>query len=202
MKTNRRSAIALVLIAIALVSIVTTIVIVRMTGDADRLDVLASSTVTGSPSSTRSLQTAGPTSTPTPTAEPPVAAPPAPEGPEAPAPPEPPAPTCTDDVLVCVNLARAANGLGGLAANATLDGAAQACADRMAASAQMTHSAGGPGGFSAWGENIAYGYPSAAAVFDGWMNSEGHRANILNPAYTQMGIGYAAGNWWCQQFGG
>lgn len=40
------------------------------------------------------------------------------------------------------------------------------------------------------GENIAAGYPSAEAVVNGWMNSPGHRANILNPAYTHLGVGY------------
>ena len=40
------------------------------------------------------------------------------------------------------------------------------------------------------GENIAYGYASPQAVMDGWMNSEGHRANILNPSYTRIG------GWW------
>jgi uncharacterized protein YkwD len=139
-----------------------------------------------------------PTATPTPTTPP---APPAPPAEEPAPPPPPPAPTCADDVLTCVNIARAENGLGPLAANATLNAAAQACADRMAASGQMTHSKQHPGGFMAWGENIAYGHQSGNAVFNGWMNSEGHRANILNPRYTQMGIGYASGNWWCQQFG-
>jgi uncharacterized protein YkwD len=110
---------------------------------------------------------------------------------------------CADDVLTCVNIARAENGLGALVASATLDGAAQACAERMAASGQLTHSTDHPGGYSAWGENIAVGYPSGLDVFNGWMASDGHRANILNPAYTEMGIGYVgAGSWWCQQFGG
>jgi uncharacterized protein YkwD len=110
---------------------------------------------------------------------------------------------CADDVLTCVNLARAENGLAALADSATLDGAAQGCVDRMAASGQLTHSTDHPGGYSAWGENIAVGYPTAVDVFNGWMGSEGHRANILNPAYTEMGIAYSgAGNWWCQQFGG
>lgn len=140
-----------------------------------------------------------PTSTPSPT---PAAVPPAPPPPAEAEPAPPPDPTCASDVLTCVNEARAANGIAPLAANPTLDGAAQSCADRMAASGQMTHSTDHPAGFSWWGENIAQGYGSAAAVFAGWMGSEGHRANILNPAYSQMGIGYAAGDWWCQQFGG
>ena len=45
------------------------------------------------------------------------------------------------------------------------------------------------------GENVAYGYPSGKSVVnDGWMNSEGHRANILNPSYRLMGIGARQGH--------
>ena len=42
-----------------------------------------------------------------------------------------------------------------------------------------------------WGENIAAGYASPEAVMSGWMNSPGHRANILNCNYTEIGVGYA-----------
>lgn len=190
--TRRRSLILMAaMIALAVVSVVATIVILRPTSGGTGPDSLTSAHTSRSPSPTRTTPTPTPTSTP-------AAAPPA-----EPAPEEPAAPTCADDVLTCVNQARVANGLGELTANGTLDAAAQACADRMAAAGQMTHSTDHPGGFSAWGENIAYGYPTAADVFNGWMGSDGHRANILNPAYTQMGIGYvAAGSWWCQQFGG
>ncbi|WP_194840794.1 S-layer homology domain-containing protein [Filobacillus milosensis] len=44
--------------------------------------------------------------------------------------------------------------------------------------------------FRSAGENIAYGQPSAASVVEGWMNSEGHRKNILNGSFTHIGIGY------------
>ena len=51
------------------------------------------------------------------------------------------------------------------------------------------------------GENIACGYGTPAAVVNGWMNSSGHRANILNASYTQIGVGYyAGGNYWTQMF--
>ena len=51
------------------------------------------------------------------------------------------------------------------------------------------------------GENIAMGYTTPAAVVNGWMNSEGHRANILNANYTQIGVGYVAnGHYWTQMF--
>lgn len=53
------------------------------------------------------------------------------------------------------------------------------------------------------GENIAYGYRTPQAVVNGWMNSSGHRANILNASYTQIGVGYvASGNYWTQMFMG
>ncbi len=51
------------------------------------------------------------------------------------------------------------------------------------------------------GENIAMGYRTPAAVVEGWMNSPGHRANILNANYTKIGVGYVArGNYWTQMF--
>jgi len=51
------------------------------------------------------------------------------------------------------------------------------------------------------GENIAQGQKTAAQVVDAWMNSEGHRANILNKNYTHIGVGYVAnGNYWTQMF--
>ncbi|MDO4742865.1 MAG: SafA/ExsA family spore coat assembly protein [bacterium] len=51
------------------------------------------------------------------------------------------------------------------------------------------------------GENIAKGYTTPEAVVNGWMNSSGHRANILNASFTQIGVGYYAnGNYWTQMF--
>lgn len=51
------------------------------------------------------------------------------------------------------------------------------------------------------GENIAYGQRTPAAAVNAWMNSSGHRANILNASYTQIGVGYcASGNYWTQMF--
>jgi uncharacterized YkwD family protein/spore coat assembly protein SafA len=51
------------------------------------------------------------------------------------------------------------------------------------------------------GENIAKGYASPKAVVDGWMNSSGHRANILNSSFTHIGVGYVSGgNYWTQMF--
>lgn len=51
------------------------------------------------------------------------------------------------------------------------------------------------------GENIAYGYRTPQAVVNGWMNSEGHRANILNGSFTKIGVGYVPdGSYWTQWF--
>ncbi|MGE7760069.1 CAP domain-containing protein [Peribacillus sp. NPDC097895] len=54
------------------------------------------------------------------------------------------------------------------------------------------------------GENIAAGQPSAEAVMSSWMNSPGHKANILNKNYSKIGIGHATGgkysHYWTQQF--
>jgi uncharacterized protein YkwD len=61
-------------------------------------------------------------------------------------------------------------------------------------------------GYSAAGENIAAGYQTAAAVMNGWMNSPGHRANILNANFTEIGIGVRQGStgqygtYWTQVF--
>lgn len=55
--------------------------------------------------------------------------------------------------------------------------------------------------YRAAGENIAKGYKTPAQVVDAWMNSPGHRANILNSTYTHIGVGYvASGSYWTQMF--
>ena len=51
------------------------------------------------------------------------------------------------------------------------------------------------------GENIAKGYKTPAAVVSGWMNSSGHRANILNSSFTHIGVGFVTGGYyWTQMF--
>lgn len=49
------------------------------------------------------------------------------------------------------------------------------------------------------GENVAGGYRTPAEALMGWMDSDGHRANIINPAYSMVGFG-RAGNFWCAIF--
>jgi uncharacterized protein YkwD len=59
-----------------------------------------------------------------------------------------------------------------------------------------------------WGENIAAGYGSPQQVVSGWLDSDGHCSNMLNPGFSQIGIGYAYGagssygHYWTQAFGG
>ncbi len=51
------------------------------------------------------------------------------------------------------------------------------------------------------GENIARGQRTPSEVVNAWMNSSGHRANILNASFTEIGVGYvASGNYWTQMF--
>lgn len=51
------------------------------------------------------------------------------------------------------------------------------------------------------GENIAMGYRTPQSVVNGWMNSPGHRANILNGSFKEIGMGYVeSGNYWTQMF--
>ncbi len=58
--------------------------------------------------------------------------------------------------------------------------------------------------YSAAGENIAKGQRSAQEVVTGWMNSQGHRENILNSNYNQIGVGCVADSngtlYWTQMF--
>ncbi|MCX4776034.1 CAP domain-containing protein [Streptomyces sp. NBC_01264] len=118
-------------------------------------------------------------------------------------------------VLALVNKERAAAGCGALATNAKLSAAARAYSDTMARSGVMSHT--GPDGstmtsrveaagygWSRLGENIARGQADAAAVMKAWMNSPGHKANILNCGFREIGIGFHKGDggpWWTQDFG-
>jgi uncharacterized protein YkwD len=65
-------------------------------------------------------------------------------------------------------------------------------------------------GYTAWrqvGENLAFGYPDAASVVEGWMDSPSHRANLMDPGYRDAGFGLterlgSRANWfWVQKFG-
>jgi uncharacterized protein YkwD len=118
-------------------------------------------------------------------------------------------------VLALVNKERASAGCSPLTSNAKLTKAADDYSDVMADAGVMSHT--GPDGSTmagrveaagyAWstlGENIAQGQSDAAAVMDAWMNSPGHRANILNCSFKEIGIGVHFGDggpWWTQDFG-
>ncbi|WP_030199907.1 CAP domain-containing protein [Streptomyces sp. NRRL S-87] len=118
-------------------------------------------------------------------------------------------------VISLVNDHRAAAGCGPLKADADLTRAARAYSATMRRAGVLSHT--GPDGSTmtsrieaagyAWsglGENIAQGQQDAAAVVDAWMHSPGHRANILNCKFTEIGVGVdrgSGGPWWTQDFG-
>ena len=116
------------------------------------------------------------------------------------------------EVIRLVNEIRQQNGLRPLTANWELSRVARYKSQDMADRGYFAHNSptyGSPGqmikafglSYRTAGENIAKGYASPQAVVNGWMNSSGHRANILNASYTQIGVGYVAqGNYWTQMF--
>ncbi|MFF5858858.1 sigma-70 family RNA polymerase sigma factor [Streptomyces sp. NPDC012751] len=118
-------------------------------------------------------------------------------------------------VIALVNKERAAAGCGPVTEDGQLDGAAQGLSDDMAARGFFDHTdpdGDGPGEritaagyrWSTYGENIARGQQSPQAVMDSWMNSPGHRANILDCSFRNIGVGVrdgSGGPWWTQDFG-
>ncbi|MFE7765648.1 CAP domain-containing protein [Streptomyces sp. NPDC057438] len=121
------------------------------------------------------------------------------------------------EVITLTNTERAGAGLPPLSPDPHLTDAAQAHSADMVARAFYAHTS--PDGGEPWhraaaagsahrsvGENIACGQRSAAEVVRGWMNSPGHRANILKPGFTHIGVGFVgggtAGTYWTQLFGG
>ncbi|MFG2500905.1 CAP domain-containing protein [Streptomyces sp. NPDC048441] len=120
-------------------------------------------------------------------------------------------------VLRLTNSERTAAGLRPLSPDPLLTAAAQGHSADMVARAFYAHTS--PDGGEPWhrasaagsshraiGENIACGQRTPTEVVDGWMNSPGHRANILKPSFTHLGVGFAgggsAGTYWTQLFGG
>lgn len=116
------------------------------------------------------------------------------------------------EVIRLVNEIRRENGLKPLTANWELSRVARYKSEDMANNRYFSHTSPTYGTpfqmirsfgltYRSAGENIAYGQRTPAAVVDAWMNSSGHRANILNPAFTQIDVGYCAGgNYWTQMF--
>ncbi|WP_019875805.1 CAP domain-containing protein [Sporichthya polymorpha] len=116
------------------------------------------------------------------------------------------------DVVASVNAARAKAGCKPLKVSSQLTTAAQRHADDMVRTNLFSHtSANGrswitrikKAGFKKpGGENIARGHTSTERVMTAWLKSPGHRANILNCKFRQIGVGHNAnGNYWVQDFG-
>ena len=116
------------------------------------------------------------------------------------------------EVIRLVNEIRRENGLNPLTANWELYRVARYKSQDMADNRYFSHTSPTYGSpfqmikafglsYRTAGENIAMGYSTPQAVVDGWMNSSGHRANILNASYTQIGVGYVVqGHYWTQMF--
>jgi uncharacterized protein YkwD len=117
-------------------------------------------------------------------------------------------------VLQLVNEERAGAGCGPVAASSDLARLAEAFSEDMALRGFFDHT--NPDGEDPWdraatlgiiglgGENIARGQASAEAVMEAWMNSPGHKANILNCDFKTLGVGVHMGDggpWWTQDFG-
>ena len=139
---------------------------------------------------------------------------------EAPA-KETPAPTLSDvnklenEVVVLVNQERAKLGLAPLKHNVDLSNVARYKSEDMRDKNYFSHTSPTYGSpfdmmkkfgidYMAAGENIAKGQPTAASVMSSWMNSPGHKANILSENFTEIGVGVAKDAngtiYWTQQF--
>ena len=120
-----------------------------------------------------------------------------------------------NEVVSLVNQQRTSRGLGTLSVDSALTKTATLKSQDMAKNNYFDHTSPTYGSpfdmmkqfgitYRTAGENIAAGQTSPAQVMDGWMNSEGHRANILNSSFTKIGVGVAqnAGGryYWTQQF--
>ncbi|MBE6963240.1 MAG: SafA/ExsA family spore coat assembly protein [Ruminococcaceae bacterium] len=117
-----------------------------------------------------------------------------------------------NEVIRLVNEIRVSNGLKPLTANWELSRVARYKSQDMVDNRYFSHTSPTYGSpfqmirafglsFRTAGENIAYGQRTPQAVVNAWMNSSGHRANILNSSYTQIGVGYVAnGHYWTQMF--
>lgn len=117
-----------------------------------------------------------------------------------------------NEVVRLVNEARAQNGLQPLTVNWELSRIARYKSQDMADNGYFSHTSPTYGSpfdmihafglsYRTAGENIAYGQTTPQIVMNSWMNSSGHRANILNAFFTQIGVGYSPdGNYWTQMF--
>jgi uncharacterized YkwD family protein len=104
-------------------------------------------------------------------------------------------------VAELVNIERQKNGLAPLTLDSTISDVARMKSKDMSDNNYFAHQSptyGSAGDmltkfgvkWSAWGENIAAGQRTPEEVVNAWMNSEGHRANILSPNFSKIGVGY------------
>jgi hypothetical protein len=130
------------------------------------------------------------------------------------APPGEPISQIEQELVDAVNAEREKRGLHPLIVNYSLMEAAYNHTDHMATIRRICHSGCGDGtvadriratGYKwiTYGENVAYGQPSVEVVMNAWMNSAGHRRNILGDQFTDIGVGHIArgGHYWTQVFG-
>ncbi len=115
-------------------------------------------------------------------------------------------------VIELTNVERRKNGLPDLKADTELSNVAGEKSDDMLENNYFSHTSPTYGSpfdmmrdfgvtYESAGENIAQGQPTANEVVQAWMNSEGHRANILSAKFTHIGVGYTeGGNHWTQMF--
>lgn len=118
------------------------------------------------------------------------------------------------EVVRLVNVQRRANGLSELTYDWELSRVARYKSEDMRKNGYFSHTSPTYGSpfqmmksfgisYRSAGENIARGQATPEAVVNAWMNSSGHRANILNPSFTHIGVGYVAdGKYWTQMFVG
>ncbi|MBN3929882.1 CAP domain-containing protein [Streptomyces verrucosisporus] len=116
-------------------------------------------------------------------------------------------------VVELVNSERAKAGCAPLKVNEKLTEAARTHSQDMADHRNMSHTGSdgsGPGDrieragyeWRTYGENVAHGYRTPESVMDGWMSSPGHKRNILNCSFEEIGVGLAQpGDYWTQTFG-
>jgi uncharacterized protein YkwD len=172
-----------------------------------------SSTPTGTSSAPAPSTSDSPSPTPTPSSEAPAPSSSAPPPSTPKTTPQPKADTSmAGQIVSLVNDERANAGCDPVAEEPHLDTAAQKHSDDMSARDYFSHDTPEgvhfderirDAGYSKPGaENIAKGATSAAQVMEMWMNSSGHRANILNCSLTKLGVGVTKSGWyWTQDFG-
>lgn len=120
-----------------------------------------------------------------------------------------------NEVIKLVNIERSKNGLAPIKVNAELSKVATTKAQDMIDKNYFNHTSPTYGtpfdmmkkfniNYTAAGENIAYGQKTPTIVMNGWMNSSGHRANILNSNFTEIGVGVVKDKngtpYWVQMF--